>query len=219
MSNELVDAMANMREQEALTLAEKMLHDGEDPLRVLELCREAIEIVGKQFELGKYFLPELVLAGEMLKKISKMAEPFLEQDSEVRTERLGKVVIGTVEGDIHNIGKDIVTFLLDVNGFEVHDLGVDVPAQRFVEAIKEVQPEVVGMSALLTLAFESLKSTVETIKEAGLRDHVKIMIGGGAVDEEVREYSGADAYGEDAMAAVNLSKEWTGAKYLRTSHF
>jgi len=219
MSNELVDAMANMREQEALTLAEKMLYDGEDPLRVLELCREAIEIVGKQFELGKYFLPELVLAGEMLKKISKMAEPFLEQDSEVRTERLGKVVIGTVEGDIHNIGKDIVTFLLDVNGFEVHDLGVDVPAQRFVEAIKEVQPEVVGMSALLTLAFESLKSTVEAIKEAGLRDHVKIMIGGGAVDEEVREYSGADAYGEDAMAAVNLSKEWTGAKYLRTSRF
>jgi len=219
MSNELVDAMANMREQEALTLAEKMLYDGEDPLRVLELCREAIEIVGKQFELGKYFLPELVLAGEMLKKISKMAEPFLEQDSEVRTERLGKVVIGTVEGDIHNIGKDIVTFLLDVNGFEVHDLGVDVPPQRFVEAIKEVQPEVVGMSALLTLAFESLKSTVEAIKEAGLRDHVKIMIGGGAVDEEVREYSGADAYGENAMAAVNLSKEWTGAKYLRTSRF
>ena len=212
MSNELVDAMANMREQEALNVAEKMLNDGEDPLRVLALCREAIEIVGKQFEVGKYFLPELVLAGEMLKRISKMAEPFLEQDSEVRTERLGKVVIGTVEGDIHNIGKDIVTFLLDVNGFEVHDLGVDVPPQRFVEAIKEVQPEVVGMSALLTLAFESLKSTVEAIKEAGLRDHVKIMIGGGAVDEEVREYSGADAYGEDAMAAVNLSKEWVGAK-------
>lgn len=212
MSNELVDAMANMREQEALNVAEKMLNDGEDPLRVLELCREAIEIVGKQFEVGKYFLPELVLAGEMLKRISKMAEPFLEQESEVRTERLGKVVIGTVEGDIHNIGKDIVTFLLDVNGFEVHDLGVDVPPQRFVEAIKEVQPEVVGMSALLTLAFESLKSTVEAIKEAGLRDQVKIMIGGGAVDEEVREYSGADAYGEDAMAAVNLSKEWVGEK-------
>ncbi|MFB0505468.1 MAG: B12-binding domain-containing protein [Thermodesulfobacteriota bacterium] len=212
MSNELVDAMANMREQEALNVAEKMLNDGEDPLRVLELCREAIEIVGKQFEVGKYFLPELVLAGEMLKRISKMAEPFLEQDSEVRTERLGKVVIGTVEGDIHNIGKDIVTFLLDVNGFEVHDLGVDAPPQRFVEAIKEVQPEVVGMSALLTLAFVSLKSTVEAIKEAGLRDQVKIMIGGGAVDEEVREYSGADAYGQDAMAAVNLSKEWVGEK-------
>lgn len=212
MSNELVDAMANMREQEALNVAEKMLNDGEDPLRVLELCREAIEIVGKQFEVGKYFLPELVLAGEMLKRISKMAEPFLEQESEVRTERLGKVVIGTVEGDIHNIGKDIVTFLLDVHGFEVHDLGVDAPPQRFVEAIKEVQPEVVGMSALLTLAFESLKSTVEAIKEAGLRDQVKIMIGGGAVDEEVREYSGADAYGQDAMAAVNLSKEWVGEK-------
>jgi len=212
MSTGLVDAMAKMREHEALDLAEKMLNDGEDPMKVLDLCREAVEIVGKQFEEGKYFLPELVLAGEMLKKISKMAEPFMKQEVEKRTKRLGRVLIGTVQGDIHDIGKDIVTFLLDVNGFEVHDLGVDVPPQRFVEAIKDVQPEVVGMSALLTLAFESLKSTVDAIREAGLRDQVKIMIGGGAVDDEVREYSGADAYGEDAMAAVNLSKNWTRAK-------
>lgn len=212
MSTGLVDAMAKMREHEALDLAEKMLNDGEDPMKVLDLCREAVEIVGKQFEEGKYFLPELVLAGEMLKKISKMAEPFMKQEVEKRTKRLGRVLIGTVQGDIHDIGKDIVTFLLDVNGFEVHDLGVDVPPQRFVEAIKNVQPEVVGMSALLTLAFESLKSTVDAIREAGLRDQVKIMIGGGAVDDEVREYSGADAYGEDAMAAVNLSKNWTRAK-------
>ena len=212
MSNELVDAMAKMREQEALDLAEKMLNDGEDPLKVLDLCREAVEIVGKQFEEGKYFLPELVLSGEMLKKISKMAEPFMKQEAEKKAERLGKVVMGTVQGDIHDIGKDIVTFLLDVNGFEVHDLGVDVPPQRFVEAIRAVQPQVVGMSALLTLAFESLKSTVDAIREAGLRDQVKIMIGGGGVDDEVREYAGADAYGEDAMAAVNLSKKWAGAK-------
>jgi len=212
MSTGLVDAMAKMREHEALDLAEKMLNDGEDPMKVLDLCREAVEIVGKQFEEGKYFLPELVLAGEMLKKISKMAEPFMKQEVEKRTKRLGRVLIGTVQGDIHDIGKDIVTFLLDVNGFEVHDLGVDVPPQRFVEAIKDVQPEVVGMSALLTLAFESLKSTVDAIREAGLRDQVKIMIGGGAVDDEVRDYAGADAYGEDAMAAVNLSKNWTRAK-------
>ena len=208
MSDNLVDAMVHMREQEALNLAEKMLNDGVHPLKVLEQCREAVEKVGKQFEIGKYFLPELVMAGEMLKKISSMTEPFLKHDTEDKTARIGKVVLGSVKGDIHDIGKDIVKFLLDVNGFEVHDLGVDVSPERFVEAIKEVQPEVVGMSALLTTVFESFKNTVAAIKDAGLRDDVKIMIGGGTVTDEVRQYSGADAYGKDAVAAVNLSKKW-----------
>jgi len=206
--NALVDAMANMREQDALNLAEKMLNEGEDPLKILELCREAVEFVGKQFELGKYFLPELILAGEMLKKISKMAEPFLKKDAGKKTERTGKVVIGSVKGDIHDIGKDIVIFLLDVNGFEVHDLGVDVPPQQFVDAIRKTRPQIVGLSALLTTVFESFKDTVAAIKDAGLRDEVMIMIGGGTVTDEVRDYSGADAYGEDAVAAVNLAKKW-----------
>jgi 5-methyltetrahydrofolate--homocysteine methyltransferase len=209
MSKELVDAMVNMREQQAIDLARRMLDEGEDPLKVLELCREALEIVGKQFETGRYFLPELILSGEMLKKISKMAKPFMRQDVKEKAVALGKVVIGSVKGDIHDIGKDIVVFLLDVNGFEVHDLGVDVPEQKFIEAINQVQPEVVGMSALLTTVFDSLKRTIETINETGLRDKVKIMIGGGAVDEKVREYSGADAYGPDAVAAVKLAKAWT----------
>ncbi len=206
--NELVDAMANMREREALSLAKKMLDEGQDPLKILELCREAVEFVGKQFELGEYFLPELIMAGEILKKISKIAEPFLKQDAEDKTERIGKVVIGSVKGDIHDIGKDIVIFLLDVNGFEVHDLGVDVPPSEFIEAIRKTQPQVVGMSALLTTVFESFKNTVEAITEAGFRDEVKIMIGGGTVTDDVREYSGADAYGKDAVAAVTLSKKW-----------
>lgn len=206
--NELVGAMANMREQEALSLAKKMLDEGQDPLKILELCREAVEFVGKQFELGEYFLPELIMAGEILKKISKIAEPFLKQDAEDKTERIGKVVIGSVKGDIHDIGKDIVIFLLDVNGFEVHDLGVDVPPSEFIEAIRKTQPQVVGMSALLTTVFESFKNTVEAITEAGFRDEVKIMIGGGTVTDDVREYSGADAYGKDAVAAVTLSKKW-----------
>ena len=212
MSDNLVDAMVHMREQEALALAQKMLNDGVHPFKVLEQCREAVEKVGKQFELGKYFLPELVMAGEMLKKISSLTEPFLERDAEDKTASLGIVVLGSVKGDIHDIGKDMVKFLLDVNGFEVHDLGVDVPPDRFVEAIKEVHPEVVGMSALLTTVFESMKNTVAAIQAAGLRDEVKIMIGGGTVTEEVRAYSGADAYGKDAVVAVNLAKEWVTAK-------
>lgn len=212
MSKDLVDAMVHMREAETMELAQKMLDAGEDPLQVLDLCRQALEIVGKQFEAGKYFLPELIMSGEMLKKISKMAKPFIQTKSNQKNEVAGKVVIGSVKGDIHDIGKDIVTFMLDINGFEVHDLGVDVPPEKFVEAIKAFQPEVVGMSALLTTAFESMKNTVAVIKDAGLRGQVKIMVGGSTLDEKVRVYAGADAYGADAVAAVNLSKKWVQNK-------
>ena len=212
MPNDLVDAMVKMREAEAMELAQKMLDAGEDPLQVLERCREALEIVGKQFEAGKYFLPELILSGEMLKRISKMAKPYMQKESNKKTEAKGTVVIGSVKGDIHDIGKDIVVFLLDTNGFEVHDLGVDVPAEKFVEAISQIRPAVVGMSALLTTALESMKNTVDVIKNAGLRNQVKIMVGGGAVDEKVRKYTDADAYGPDAVAAVNLSKKWVEDK-------
>jgi 5-methyltetrahydrofolate--homocysteine methyltransferase len=212
MPNELIGAMVNMREQEALELAKKMLCAGEDSLKILELCRKALEIVGERFEAEEYFLPELIMAGEMLKKISQIAKPFMKQESNQKTKVFGKVVIGSVKGDIHDIGKDIVVFMLEINGFEVHDLGVDVAAEKFVETIREVQPEVVGMSALLTTAFESMKNTIEFIKDAGLRDQVKIMVGGGTVDEKVRRYAGADAYGPDALAAVSLSKEWIGSR-------
>jgi 5-methyltetrahydrofolate--homocysteine methyltransferase len=113
-----------------------------------------------------------------------------------------------VEGDIHDIGKDIVVFMLDVNGFEVIDLGIDAPVQNFVEAIKESRAPVVGLSGFLTQAFDSMKKTIDAIKDAGLRDQVKIMIGGGQIDDEVRKYIGADAHGLDAMDAVNLTKQW-----------
>jgi len=212
MSDDLVDAMANMRETESMELAQKMLDGGEDPLQVLESCRTALEIVGQRFEAGKYFLPELIMAGEMLKKISQIAKPFIKKECSTKADVRGKVVIGSVKGDIHDIGKNIVTFMLDINGFEVHDLGVDVPAEKFVDAIKEVQPEIVGMCALLTTAFESMKNTVEVIEDAGLRDQIKIMVGGGTVDETVKEYTGADAYGADAVAAVKLSKGWVESK-------
>jgi len=212
MSHDLVEAMVNMRETEAMELARKMLAGGEDALHVLEGCRAAMEIVGQRFEAGRYFLPELIMAGEMLKKISQMAKPFLKKECSTKADVRGKVVIGSVKGDIHDIGKDIVSFMLEINGFEVYDLGVDVPAEKFVDAIQEVQPEIVGMSALLTTAFESMKNTVEVIEVAGLRDRIKIIVGGGTVDEKVKEYTGADAYGADAVAAVNLSREWMKRK-------
>jgi methanogenic corrinoid protein MtbC1 len=139
-----------------------------------------------------------------------MVKPKMGKAGEIK--RVGKVVFGTVAGDIHDIGKDIVVFMLDVNGFEVYDLGVDVPAQKFVEKIKESGAPIVGLSGFLTLAFDSMKQTIDAIKAAGLRDKVKVMIGGGQISDEVRKYTGADAYGEDAMAGVSLAKKWSGAK-------
>nr|NIV40684.1 methionine synthase [Anaerolineae bacterium] len=127
-----------------------------------------------------------------------------------QVERQGKVLIGTVAGDIHDIGKNIVSFMLDVNGFEVVDLGIDVSPAKFVEAIQEFQPQVVGLSGFLTLAFDAMKDTVDAIEAAGLRDQVKIVLGGGQVTDKIVEYAGADAYGDDAMTAVNLAKKWIG---------
>ena len=206
MAEKLVEAMVNMKEKEAVQTARDMMDGGEDPVKILGACKEAMDTVGKRFEKGEYFLPELVMAGEMLKQISDIVKPKL--TGEIETERLGKVIIGTVEGDIHDIGKDIVVFMLDVNGFEVIDLGIDVPVQKFVDAIKDSSAAVVGLSGFLTLAFDSMKATVDAISEAGLRDSVKIMIGGGQIDKEVKKYTGADAFGLDAMEAVKLSKGW-----------
>jgi 5-methyltetrahydrofolate--homocysteine methyltransferase len=208
MSKKLVDAMVNMKEKEAVAIAKELIQAGEDPLKVLGSCKEAMDTVGKRFEKCEYFLPELVMAGEMMRQISDIVKPLLKEGLE--TKRLGKVIIGTVEGDIHDIGKDIVVFMLDVNGFEVIDLGIDVPVQKFVDAIKESKAPVVGLSGFLTLAFDSMKTTVDAISKAGMRDKVKIMIGGGQIDDEVRKYTGADAFGLDAMEAVSLTKKWIG---------
>ena len=208
MSDKLVHAIADMREEEALELVKEMVKSGVEPTAILDAARDAMAIVGQRFEEGTYFLPELLLAGEMLSQITDILKPELAKMPEVK--RHGKVLIGTVKGDIHDIGKNIVTFMLDVNGFEVLDLGVDVSPSRFVEAIQDFGPQVVGLSGFLTLTFDVMKETVEDIKKAGLRDKVKIMIGGGQMDEEVRKHAGADAYGEDAMTAVKLAKGWIG---------
>ena len=204
--NPLVEAITEMREEDAVRLAQEELRSGTPPVEILDHCREAMSIIGQRFEEGECFVPELILAGEILRQISDVVKPTLTQAAEVK--KLGRVVIGTVEGDIHDIGKDIVTFMLDVNGFDVKDLGVDVPAAKFVEAVKDFQPQVVGLSGFLTLAYDPMKNTVQAMRAAGFTG--KVMIGGGQIDEQIREYTGADAYGKDAMAAVALAKSWVG---------
>ncbi len=209
MKEKLINAIADKHEEEALKLVDEMLAAGVDPQLILDAGKEAMVIVGKRFEDEIYFLPELIFTGETLRKIAEIVKPKI-QGKAAETKPLAKVVIGTVNGDIHDIGKDIVSFLLDVNNFEVHDLGINVPAEKFVEKIKDVQPEIVGLSGFLTLAFDSMRNTVNAIKEAGIRDDVKIMIGGAQMDDKVSSYVGADAFGNDATVAVNLAKAWIG---------
>ena len=209
MAKDLVNMLADLKEQEAIKVVEDRLKAGDEPLKILEDARKGMEIVGKRFASSEYFIPDLVYSGEILKSVTELVKPKLAKVEE--SKKLGKVVFGTVAGDIHDIGKDIVVFMLDVNGFEVHDLGIDVPVQKFVDKIKETGAPIVGLSGFLALAFDSMKQTVDAIKAAGLRDNVKVMIGGGQMSDEIKNYTGADAYGKDAMAGVTLAKKWIGA--------
>lgn len=209
MAKNLVELMADLMEDETLQLVKEKIAQGVDPEEILADARSAMEVVGKRFESCEYFIPDLMMAGEILKEIAEEVKPLMKKQQ--GSAKSGKVIIGTVAGDIHDIGKDIVTFMLDVSGFDVLDLGIDVPAETFVAKIKEFQPQVVGLSGFLTLAFDSMKNTITAIEKAGLRDKVKIMIGGGQIDDAVRAYVGADAYGKDAVAGVQLTRKWIGA--------
>jgi methanogenic corrinoid protein MtbC1 len=206
MKEQLVKAVSDMQEEEAIRLAKAMLDSGTDPQVILDASREAMAIVGSRYEHNEYFLPELIMAGDLMKEIAALVKPKLEAQASGGPK--GKVLIGTVAGDIHDIGKEVVCFMLDVNNFEVTDLGVDVPADVFVQKIKEIKPNVVGLSGFLTRAFDQMKLTVAAIQDAGLRGTVKIMIGGAIMDPSVAQYVGADAYGADAVAAVRLAKGW-----------
>jgi len=209
MSDKLVSLMSDLMEDETIALVKDLVKQGTDPLSILDDARRAMEQVGKRFEKCEYFIPDLMMAGEILKEISDIVKPLITGGQ--ATAKKGKVLIGTVAGDIHDIGKDIVTFMLDVSGYDVLDIGIDVPVPTFVQKVKEFGPAVVGLSGFLTLAFDSMKKTVEALDEAGLRKNIKVMIGGGQIDDEIKKYVKADAYGKDAVAAVTLCKEWLGA--------
>ena len=206
---DLVNAVAEMMEDEAMTLTKKYVEQGVPALQIIDAYKEALSIIGKRFEECTYFVPELILAGEMMKAASEIIKPLMKDgESNVQTQRIGKFLLGTVEGDIHDIGKDMVHMLMDINGFEVKDLGVDVPAQRFWDEYKEFQPDIIGMSGLLTLAYESMKQVADGLNEMGVRDKVKVIIGGGQMDEQACKYVGADAFVTDAVAGINICKGW-----------
>jgi corrinoid protein of di/trimethylamine methyltransferase len=192
---------------QARGLAAQALSAGTAPLEAIEgALNPAMEEVGQRFERGDYFIPDLVLAAEAVKAAMAELEPELMAREEQR-QVLGTVVIGTVEGDIHEIGKSLVATMLSAAGFAVHDLGVDVPAAQFVEQIKATGAGVVGLSALLTTTMRNQEAVIEALQAAGLRDAVKVIIGGAPTSPEWAETIGADAYAENAQEAVQVIKQ------------
>jgi 5-methyltetrahydrofolate--homocysteine methyltransferase len=210
MSKDLTDAIIGMREDEALALVKEELDAGAEPIAVLEDAKAAMIELGRRFECEESFIPELIMGGEIMKAISEELKPHLKGAG--TGEPRATVIMGTVQGDIHDIGKDIVVMMLDINGYEVHDLGVDIPPEQFIAAIREHGATIVGLSGLLTLSFDSMKRTVEAIAAAGLRDQVKIMVGGSPADQQVQDYTGADGWGRDVTQALHLAEEWTGGE-------
>lgn len=199
--DKIIESIIELEELAALELADEMIKAGIDPVEILEKCREGMSIVGEKFESGDFFLSEMIMAAEIFNQIMDIVRPHLKSTI---TESKGKIVIGTVEGDVHDIGKNIIIALLEAEGFDIIDLGVDVPPAKFVEAIKEHKPDIVGMSSLLTVALETTKQTIDAITEAGLRDKVKIIIGGGRIDDHASEYIKPDASTDNAAIGVRL---------------
>lgn len=194
----------------ATLAAKKAVEVGVDPLRAIEDgLAQGIREVGDKFDKGEIFLPELVMAAEAMKSALEVLEPKLKRKKKERR-TLGRVLLGTVEGDIHNIGKTIVAAMLTANGFEVIDVGVDVPTERFVEKVRELKPDILGLSALLTTTLPAQGAVIETLKKEGLRRTLKVIIGGAPASKEWAEKIGADGYGANAVEAVEVAKKLLG---------
>ena len=180
------------------------LASGVDPLDIVDVLRQTLEAVGDKYENGEFFLSELIMAGYLASEVANLLKPHL---LKAQCTALGTIVMGTVKGDIHDIGKNIVIMMLDAAGFEVIDLGVDVPTERFVEAVKTMKPDVLGISALLTSTIDRVKEVVDALETNGLRDRVKVIAGGRPITRAFIEEIGADGYAEDSVKAIRLVKD------------
>lgn len=204
MENRLIRAMADLDEEQTLSIVQKQIASGRSSIQIVEDCRKGVEIVGQRYSAGEYFLSDLIMSEEIFKGVMKLLEPSL-----VTPNPPGGVpiVMGTVEGDIHDLGKNIVVYMLRSNGFQVHDLGVNVPPEKFVQAVNETGARILGLSVLLSFCVSSVKKVVDLLKEVGLRDKVKIVVGGYPVDRVVKEYTGADDYANDITQAIKILKK------------
>lgn len=208
---DLINAVVDIDEDKVYQIVKEMIANKVSPQEIISFLREGVEIIGDKFNKKEYFLTELVMAGEMFTQAASILEPIMEE--EITTDASGEtIVIGTVQGDVHDIGKNIFVTLLKSAGFNTIDLGVDIPPEMFIEKVKETKAKVVAFSGLLTIAMESMKATVEGLKNAGLRDSVKIIIGGLPVDELWMKEVGADAFTDNAFKGVSIVSKWLGGE-------
>jgi corrinoid protein of di/trimethylamine methyltransferase len=206
----LYDAVVNGDAKTAVAVTKEALAENADPMElVTRYMIPAMNEVGRRFEAEEYFVPELLLSARAMKSAMELIRPLLAARG---AQPVGRVVIGTVKGDLHDIGKNLVASMLEGGGFEVIDLGADVPPEKFVQAVEERNAQIVALSALLTVTVPAMKTTIEALKAAGLRDRVKVMVGGAPVTHKYAEEIGADGYGENASVAVQLARRLIGAQ-------
>mgnify|MGYP000873809438 CR=1 FL=1 len=208
MSENLIDAMANLEEDNALALVKKKLMQGETAYEIVEQCRKGVEIVGKRYSEGTYYLSDLVMSEAILKDVMEIIEPYFPNNGIGTNESNGvQVVMGTIEGDIHDLGKNIVIYLLRSSGYRVRDLGVDVTPEKFVEALKETGANIIGVCVLLTFCIGYVKKLIDLLAETGLKDKVTVVLGGYPVDEQVKAYTGADYVSNDGVKALEIFEQ------------
>jgi len=200
MAEDLATMLTELERDKVIELVKERAERGDDPIQILEECRQGMTVVGDLFQKGDYYLAELILSGEIFKESMSVLQPYLAKARPSRP--VGKVTLATLRGDIHDLGKNILGTLLRAHGFEVQDLGVDVPPVRVLESVKENTPDFVGFSALITTAFASMKETVDMLGENGFRDKLRVMVGGGVTTPTVKDYVGADFQTTDAMEGV-----------------
>lgn len=201
LDNELVKAMVDLDRAKVYEIVREEIKKDTDPLKIIDCLSQGLKIIGGYFEKKEYFLAELITGGDIFESIFQEIKPILIKKN-IDTQVKGKIVIGTVQGDVHDIGKNIVKTILTVSGFYIEDLGVDVPAEKFIEAIKQPKVKILGLSALLTVAVDSVKKIIELLEKQNLRSKIKIIVGGSAFNEDIAKSLGVDAYGKDPMEAV-----------------
>lgn len=206
--SQLAEAIMKLNEEEVARLVREKLDVGEDAMSIVNECREGMDLVGERYKAGDYFLSELIVSGEVFKDAMRLIQPHLET-GKGRGEPI-KVVLATVKGDIHSLGKDIVVVLLRAAGFEVYDLGIDVAPNVIVDKLLQTEAPILGMSGMVTPSFDSMKETVESVVEAGLRAKTNIILGGGIITELVANYAGADAYTNDAVEGIEIIRGIVG---------
>ena len=213
MSSSLTTNLIELERDKVLAEVKERLSQGEDPIKIFNECKQGMETVGEKYKNKEYFLAELMLSGDLFRESVELIEPYL-GDKKTEGDVKGKLILATVQGDIHDLGKNILATLLKLEGFEVYDLGVDVSPDIVVEKVKEIQPDFLGFSALLTVTFDPMKEVINKLNEAGLRDKLKIMVGGGITTTLVKDYIGADFQTIDAVQGIQYCLEVIKARVV-----